>query len=786
MATPDDGTPQSPADKAAWEATFRERAQPIPGREGYSYAEGAGYDETERRFTDEQALLVFKGDERVGTAIRKAANNIWLGEVKGDTARGTAKTEIAAQRFAEHHATLHGDSIYRPQPDSLGRDPVYLVHNEQGTHVKGLSDDDGTAKAALLANEFFGPTEKAHDWHLHLTTGEEKRSGRVDQFQKMMARSGRAIEIVRDAQDRLAPPGPDDPAVQAAADVQAQAPEAAQTASAPAETVPATTPQAPATGTVAAPTGEAAPPQAAPSNGATPSHAAEPDILNAPTAAPDLWEALNAAQESLLETIPSIQPESLDTLLAAVDNLQRLVDEVPPAQPEQATHAPGENAGPAAFDSALRAADAQADAYRSLLAWQKIQQIRQATRHLWETAREKAGAYWDNLNQDVRWQGFRKTVAIRSTDAIARWALAGAGILSRQDDEGRRDLPGAAALRHLSRAASNYSASLRGRPDDDALTTGYNDVAAASQQIRGDLQGRILDREPDPYRSPEEALAASGQVREALAAWQETEAGQQLQRSGIPEAAALSGALRSLPTALPDGTGPAAGPLGEAAEAAKALAAAARVSGTFAESDLEKLDAFAIRADDHAGRLSFTVPSGAAATSEQPPPGEVGERKSRVRFSGGGKAARGGDAVESGRGAADKKVQNLRDAYTEWADTDMGQALLATKRSERPLPADLRKAWEGLPQDPPQGARATADACQKIATAAKAVVKAAEEGKRFSATDIRKLNAVAAQAEALSPPGAGANGQRGRRQQAPPPRAARTAPAQNRGPRTRV
>ncbi|MFD0403788.1 hypothetical protein [Kitasatospora sp. NPDC127116] len=119
-----------------------------------------------------------------------------------------------------------------------------------------------------------------------------------------------------------------------------------------------------------------------------------------------------------------------------------------------------------------------------------------------------------------------------------------------------------------------------------------------------------------PYATGQGASGGSMLVADALSAWTATEMGGHLHGSRHPRVAALRASWRSLPPVdLPGGPAVAARAFHHVAERARALAEAARACDRFRPGDLASLDALALAAAVHAGRLAatagITLPSGA-------------------------------------------------------------------------------------------------------------------------------------------------------------------------------
>ncbi|MFJ2566582.1 SNF2-related protein [Streptomyces sp. NPDC087568] len=268
---------------------------------------------------------------------------------------------------------------------------------------------------------------------------------------------------------------------------------------------------------------------------------------------------------------------------------------------------------PQPVNEALRQANAHAAALEDFPEWQKLQTVRGAATHLWNVLREKAGTYFEQLSNDVRVQGFWRTVSIRTTSKIAEWAQTTADRVRRGRPGG--DLPTAEALLKLSDAALTYSTPGIARPDHPAPDGA---VAAEVQPLRTTLRTGA----PVPYGTREEAVQASREIAGAFQRWRETPMGQELTTaSEHPRVVAFRQAWQRLPCAdLPDGPGTAAGPYGEVgrnaqqlverAEAANAERAQAGQPPRFAPAGVEALRALATLAEYHGGRLAVTLPPG--------------------------------------------------------------------------------------------------------------------------------------------------------------------------------
>ncbi|WP_406378459.1 hypothetical protein [Streptomyces sp. NBC_01618] len=95
---------------------------------------------------------------------------------------------------------------------------------------------------------------------------------------------------------------------------------------------------------------------------------------------------------------------------------------------------------------------------------------------------EKTSPYFEQLADDVRVQGFWRTVSARSCETIAHWAQAGADRL--RNGATRPDLPTAEALLKLSDAALAYSSPLRERPDTDTVAAAQNQNPTDIRRLR--------------------------------------------------------------------------------------------------------------------------------------------------------------------------------------------------------------------------------------------------------------------------------------------------------------
>lgn len=292
----------------------------------------------------------------------------------------------------------------------------------------------------------------------------------------------------------------------------------------------------------------------------------------------DWEEGLKKAQRAWKDHVPETQASADEMWAVVVEDLET-IDRASALLTGEAS-APQ---GAARTDTSVAAAtdhvngalqDAASSDLRSSPEWQRIQTIRGAMGHLMTTIRGKAGEYWKELRTDARFQGFWKSLSIRTCEAIGRLAVAGADRIRRST---AGDLPSADALLKLS---------------DSALT--YSTVAA---------------RSPVPYGSREDAIAGARSVAESFQAWISTPMGRTLATSNHPRVEALRDAWQQLPpSALPEGPGRSASPYGRVADEAGALAEAAAESTRFTGADLAALQKVARTADGHAARLSVTLP----------------------------------------------------------------------------------------------------------------------------------------------------------------------------------
>ncbi|MEU5660525.1 hypothetical protein ABZ802_33655 [Streptomyces sp. NPDC047737] len=302
-----------------------------------------------------------------------------------------------------------------------------------------------------------------------------------------------------------------------------------------------------------------------------------PDKSGAALPPIDWEEGLKKAQRAWKDHVPETQGSADEMWAVVVEDLETVdqtssVLDCPLPMGDPAGTDTSSAEASSLVNSALQ--DAASSDLQSLPEWQRIQTIRGATGHLMTTIEEKASEYWNELRTDARFQGFWKSLSIRTCEAIGRLAMAGADKIRRST---AGDLPSAEALLKLSDSALTYS------------------TAAA--------------RSPVPYGSREEALAGARSVAESFQAWIGTPMGRTLATSNHPRVEALRAAWQQLPlSTLPEGPGPSASPYGRAADAAGALAEAAAESTRFTGADLAALRKVARTADSHAARLSVTLP----------------------------------------------------------------------------------------------------------------------------------------------------------------------------------
>ncbi|GGT45344.1 hypothetical protein P6B95_38535 [Streptomyces atratus] len=361
----------------------------------------------------------------------------------------------------------------------------------------------------------------------------------------------------------------------------------------------------------------------------------------------DLWAAdliepvgLPEAFERVEEAWADIVPPDLGTaqdLRAAVDNDLRTLEQqwrrtVPGPQvatdsvgPQPTAAVPANAADAqqaAAVNTALQEADHHASALKDSPEWQQLQTVRGAAAHLWDVIKEKAGPYFERLADDVRVQGFWRTVSARSCESIARWAQAGADRL--RSGAKRPDLPTAEALLKVSDTALAYSSPRSERPDADTVAAAQDQNVAEIRELRSTVRSNA----PLPYATRDDAVEASREIARAFQAWAGTDMGKELGASTHRRVAEFREAWQQLPPSeLPAGPGPAAGPYSAVSEHAQGIVERAQAQlGRFAPSDLAALQTVADLAEHHGGRLAvtlspgFTAPAAPAAAVQQSAP----------------------------------------------------------------------------------------------------------------------------------------------------------------------
>ncbi|MER7761324.1 hypothetical protein [Streptomyces sp. NPDC097619] len=158
--------------------------EPVPGAEGYTYLE-----------TGRTVMLYDSTGEQVGIAQWSYTKYKHLGDVQGDTVRGTAEAAVVAKRMAHHHAVVYGVDVHRPAPDDQGRDPVWILHNGDDTLVVGITPEDATAKAALWTAGGFKQSRKVGGYYLPRTWKVSTRKDRVDTAVRVLAAAGRTVVV---------------------------------------------------------------------------------------------------------------------------------------------------------------------------------------------------------------------------------------------------------------------------------------------------------------------------------------------------------------------------------------------------------------------------------------------------------------------------------------------------------------------------------------------------------------------------------------------------------------
>ncbi|MEV6147036.1 DEAD/DEAH box helicase family protein [Streptomyces sp. NPDC051992] len=187
--------PAEESEAAEESGQLPEDAVPVPGAEGYHYTEEG---RTVRLYTET--------GEEVGTAKWSYSKYRYLGDVQGDTVRGTEDGATVAKRMSNHHAVVYGDKVYRPTLDDQGRDPVWILHNGSDTLVFGVSPEDDTAKAAMWTGGGFKESRKVGGWYLPRTWKEPTRRQRVDDAVRVLAAAGRTVTAHTTREERQQPP----------------------------------------------------------------------------------------------------------------------------------------------------------------------------------------------------------------------------------------------------------------------------------------------------------------------------------------------------------------------------------------------------------------------------------------------------------------------------------------------------------------------------------------------------------------------------------------------------
>jgi hypothetical protein len=222
--------------------------------------------------------------------------------------------------------------------------------------------------------------------------------------------------------------------------------------------------------------------------------------------------------------------------------------------------------------------------------------------------KEKAGAYWDTLRADVRFQGFWRTAAIRACEAISVHAAA----LANRLRPGTGDLPAADALLRLSDATITYSTVAAA----EAASTPAPPVAENAAAAEPAMQRLVERRTPTAYATRDDAVRAAEEITARFQKWINTPMGQEAVGSSHMRVMAFRDAWRQLPP-HDSGPGPAVGPYGAVAERAQALVAIAVRSARFAPADVQALQGLAQAAENHSARLSVTLPPGTARPAQR-------------------------------------------------------------------------------------------------------------------------------------------------------------------------
>ncbi|WP_327267157.1 DEAD/DEAH box helicase family protein (plasmid) [Streptomyces sp. NBC_01232] len=286
-----------------------------------------------------------------------------------------------------------------------------------------------------------------------------------------------------------------------------------------------------------------------------------------------------------------------------------------PASPSQPQASPAVPAAATAVDKAAAGADVHAHTLKDHPEWQRIQSVRGALRHVWDVMKEKAGPYWEKLREDVRFQGFWKTVSIRACEAISVQAAA----LANRLRPGTGDLPSADALLKLSDAALTYSTVASIRPTREVTPAPAKAAVAEADLL---MQRLVERRKPTAYATRDDAVRAAEEVTARFQAWIQTPMGQEAVGSSHKRVLAFRDAWTKIPPHDAQ-NGPAVGSYGAVAEQAQALVALAVGSARFAPADVQALQGLAKAAGAHSARLSVTLPPGMqrpAQTAAAPTP----------------------------------------------------------------------------------------------------------------------------------------------------------------------
>lgn len=321
------------------------------------------------------------------------------------------------------------------------------------------------------------------------------------------------------------------------------------------------------------------------------------DELGMPTPAAELREAV-APDLAVLR--PGTQAPAADSVPAA---------ETPPApdSPTPSAPTPPVPEAAAAVETAAAGVDTHADALKGDPEWQRIQTVRSALRNVWDVMKTQAGDYWERLRNDVRFQGFWKTVSIRACEAISDSATALANRL-------RPDLPAFDALQKLSDAAITYSTVASAEPVTEAPAP--TPVKEPDPKAGIPMQRLVERGNPIAYATRDDAVRAAEEISERFQSWIQSPMGKEVVGSSHKRVLAFRDAWTQLPPHDAE-PGPAVGAYGQVAERAQALLALAVDSGRFAPADLKALQGLARAADAHSARLSVTLPPGTAHHAAQ-------------------------------------------------------------------------------------------------------------------------------------------------------------------------